>query len=101
MTTITIADELIEEAKQFGWNEKTLTDEVSEFIRSKISLMQFRQSTKGNKPVNAQRIQNLTTTTKPLKIADVAGMLSNDSNVKLTVEEMDEGIAKMFENWEG
>ncbi len=40
MTTITIDDKLIEEAKRFGWNEKTLTDEVSEFIRSKISLMQ-------------------------------------------------------------
>ncbi len=42
MTTITIADELIEEAKRFGWSEKTLTDEFNQFIRSKISLMQFR-----------------------------------------------------------
>ncbi len=92
MTTITIADELIEEANRFGWNEKTLTDEFSQFIRSKISLMQFRQSTKDIRPLEDK---------KTLSIDEVRGCLKSETNITATVEEMNEGSAKMFENWEG
>ncbi|MBS9779763.1 MAG: hypothetical protein KGV51_03970 [Moraxellaceae bacterium] len=69
MTTITIADELIEEAKRFGWSEKTLTDEFNQFIRSKISLMQFRTA---NDTVQKEK--------KPLSadVARVAGFLKDE-----------------------
>ncbi len=69
MTTITIDDALIEEAKSFGLNEEILTDEISQFIRSKISLMQFRQFTKDNKSLDEK---------KTLSLDDVRGCLKDE-----------------------
>ncbi len=73
MTTITIADELIEEAKRFGWNEKTLTDEFSQFIRSKISLMKFRTATD-----NAQDFAKKEKKPLSADVARVAGFLKDE-----------------------
>ncbi len=73
MTTITIADELIEEAKRFGWNEKTLTDEFSQFIRSKISLMQFRTATD-----NAQDFAKKEKKPLSADVTRVAGFLKDE-----------------------
>ncbi len=91
MTTITIDDKLIEEAKRFGWNEKTLTDEFSQFIRSRISLMQFRTTT--------DKVQHLVKEDKkPLSadVARVAGFLKDEiGKAKDNDEKIEEEVAML------